>query len=72
MPYRTLASLPAAIRNHLPAHAQRIYRSAFNNAWHEYADRRNRETLAHKVAWAAVKKRYVKYRGEWISRARRP
>jgi cation transport regulator len=54
------------VRSHLPAHAQDIYLAAFNNAWEEYASREDREVVAHKVAWAAVKKQYVKVGKEWV------
>jgi cation transport regulator len=41
----------------LPLHAQEIYLAAFNIAWTEYQDRgaEQRELMAHRVAWAAVK-----------------
>lgn len=65
MPYSDIADLPAPVRSHLPAHAQEIYMKAFNNAWREYAERGDREVVAHKVAWAAVKKVYRKEDGEW-------
>ena len=58
-------------QNSLPSHAQDIYREAFDNAWSEYQDlakRRGNELLeevAHKVAWAAVKKKYEKVGEEW-------
>jgi len=39
MPYRSNRDLPASVRAHLPPEAQDIYRSAFNNAWQEYARR---------------------------------
>lgn len=71
MPYQHNADLPDSVRNNLPTHAQDIYREAFNNAWDQYADpdeRRgnaSREETAHKVAWAAVKKVYVKTDEGW-------
>lgn len=71
MPYQTISDLPPAIKNHLPLHAQEIYRAAFNNAWEEYENPQertgevSREETAHKVAWAAVKKKYVKKGEEW-------
>jgi len=68
MPYRNTADLPSSVRAHLPQHAQEIYLAAFNNAWNEYADRHDRETLAHKVAWAAVKRAYVKHGDHWLPR----
>jgi cation transport regulator len=64
MPYAVNADLPDAVKNNLPAHAQDIYCSAFNSAWDEYqnSEKRklsaSREQTAHKVAWAAVKKKY--------------
>lgn len=71
MPYKNLSDLPDVIRNNLPHHAQEIYRAAFNNAWEEYenpstrASQASREETAHRVAWAAVKKKYVKIGVEW-------
>jgi cation transport regulator len=41
----------------------------FNNAWREYADRPDHEAIAHRVAWAAVKKQYVKRGAEWVRRS---
>ena len=66
MPYREIADLPDSVKNHLPHHAQEIYLAAFNNAWEEYASREGRESLAHRVAWSAVKKQYKKIGKEWV------
>ena len=66
MPYREISDLPDAVKQHLPRHAQEIYLAAFNNAWEEYATREDREIVAHKVAWAAVKKQYRKAKKEWV------
>lgn len=66
MPYETESDLPQSVREHLPRHAQEIYRKAFNNAWKQYADpkkrrgRDSREETAHKVAWGAVERVYAK------------
>lgn len=71
MPYRTNQELPDSVKDYLPSHAQDIYREAFDSAWEEYRDpgkRRgdeSREEVAHKVAWAAVKKKYEKVGEEW-------
>jgi cation transport regulator len=71
MPYRTNQELPDGVKNNLPHHAQDIYREAFNSAFAEYADPAERrgdasqEEVAHKVAWAAVKKKYEKVGEEW-------
>lgn len=75
MPYQKVSELPSTVKNNLPTHAQEIYRAAFNNAWEEYKspqERRDsavsREETAHKVAWAAVKKKYIKKGEEWKER----
>jgi len=66
MPFKQISDLPDNVKNVLPTHAQAIYKEAFNNAWEEYknpSDRRNsadREEVAHRVAWSAVKKSYEK------------
>ena len=72
MPYDRINELPDPVRDHLPKHAQEIYKEAFNSAWDEYKDpdeRRgdaSREETAHKVAWAAVKHDYEKGEdGDW-------
>jgi cation transport regulator len=66
MPYSTNDDLPASVRRHLPQHARDIYREAFNHAWQRYG---GEEATARRVAWAAVKRVYVKRDGVWVSRA---
>lgn len=68
MPYLTNDDLPPSVRNHLPDHAQAIYREAFNHAWEQYAIDPRGEEIAHRVAWAAVKKGYLKIGAEWLPR----
>jgi cation transport regulator len=68
MPYKTLADLPDAVRKHLPKHAQEIYKEAFNNAYQQYAQRKDRDAVAHKVAWSAVKKQYEKHEDRWVKK----
>jgi cation transport regulator len=53
----------------MPLHAQDIYRAAFNNAFARYGA--DREAIAHRIAWAAVKKCYVQRGGFWFARTRR-
>lgn len=73
MPYPKIQDLPEAVREHLPEHAQEIYREAYNSAWEQYdkpEERRgdaSRDETAHKVAWAAVKKKFEKDEktGKW-------
>lgn len=73
MPYQKREDLPASVRDSLPAAAQEIYLAAFNSACAQYQAPEKRrqgaslEEVAHKVAWAAVKKKYSKHRdtGRW-------
>jgi cation transport regulator len=71
MPYRTNRELPPSVKDNLPAHAQDIYREAFDSAWEDYADpskrrgKESREEAAYKVAWAAVKQSYEKVGDQW-------
>lgn len=66
MPYANRNDLPESVTNVLPAHAQDIYKEAFNSAWDEYKDTDDRkqggsrEETAHRVAWSAVKQKYEK------------
>jgi cation transport regulator len=68
MPYFSNDDLPPPVRLHLPQHAQDIFREAFNHAWRQYADNPRQEEIAHRVAWAAVKKVYEKWGTEWVPR----
>lgn len=73
MPYKEISDLPDRVKENLPKHAQEIYLEAFNSAWDQYAEPKERrgdatrEETAHKVAWSAVKKVYEKNEktGEW-------
>lgn len=62
MPYKTINELPEDVRGVLPKHAQDIYKEAYNNAYEQYKNPRDREgdesreVVSHKVAWSAVKK----------------
>lgn len=75
MPYQSNSDLPLPVQEHLPLHAQDIYRAAFNSAWDEYADPakrqegRSQEETAHAVAWNAVEKEYQKDGdGQWTKK----
>jgi len=69
---QTIKDLPKGVED-LPEHARNIYRKAHNNALEQYKDPKKRrgraslEEVAHKVAWAAVKKEYIKDKttGNW-------
>jgi cation transport regulator len=68
MPYRANADLPPSVRGHLPDHAQDIYREAFNHAYAAHAGEADCERRAHMIAWAAVKRSYVKADEAWVAR----
>jgi cation transport regulator len=68
MPYESNDDLPPSVRHVLPPHAQDIYRAAFNDAYDRYGP--GDESRAHRIAWAAVKRRYEKIGGRWIGRDR--
>jgi cation transport regulator len=68
MPYATNADLPPSVGNHLPAHAQDIYREAFNHAFAAHAGDPRQEEAAHRIAWAAVKRSYEKIGDQWVAR----
>jgi cation transport regulator len=64
MPYKTRSELPESVKDNLPAHAQGIYKEAYNSAFEEYD---HDETRARRVAWGAVKKSYHKNDdGKWV------
>jgi cation transport regulator len=60
----------------LPEHAQEIYKEAHASALKQYQKPEKRrggkqqsaEQVAHKVAWAAVKKKYEKHGDTWVER----
>jgi cation transport regulator len=66
MPYASNTDLPLGVRRHLPNSAQDIYREAFNHAWVSYSGDVRREEIAHRVAWAAVKRKYEKVGEDWV------
>ncbi len=72
MPYSGRQSLPQAIQINLPKHGQEIYLKAYNSAWDNYKNAKDRkygssrEETAHRVAWSAVKQSYTKNsKGNW-------
>ena len=63
-------------RIELPDHAQHIFKKAHSSAVKEYQDpdkrrggrKESAEEVAHKVAWAAVKKEYKKDGDKWVKK----
>jgi cation transport regulator len=71
MPYGSNQALPSAVRAHLPVGAQNIYRAAFNHAFKRYG--KSDEARAHRIAWAAVKRSYIRgTQGMWIRKPADP
>jgi len=68
MPYDFNSDLPISVQRHLPAHAQDIYRESFNHAFAAHAGDPRQEEAAHRIAWAAVKRSYVKEGDTWVPR----
>lgn len=68
MPYSSNADLPSSVRDHLPPHAQDIYREAFNHAFKAHENDPRQEEASHRIAWAAVKRSYVKEGDRWSPR----
>lgn len=66
MPYPSNIDLPAAVRDRLPSHAQDIYRATFNHAFAIHTGDVRQEEIAHRTAWAAVKRSYVKDGARWV------
>jgi cation transport regulator len=60
----------------LPTHAQHIFKKTHASAVKEYQNpskrrggkRQSAEEVAHKAAWAAVKKKYKKQGDEWVNK----
>ena len=58
----------------LPQHAQHIFKKAHDSAVKQYQDpakrrggkKQSAEVVAHKTAWAAVKKKYKKEGDKWF------
>ena len=69
MPYQTNADLPENLQRLLPPHAQDIYREAFNHAFAAHAGDPRQEEAAHRIAWAAVKRTYVKIGDSWVAKS---
>ncbi|MCM3005063.1 ChaB family protein [Priestia koreensis] len=65
MSYTSLKDLPKSVTDHLPHHAQEIYKKAFNSATKEYDE----DETAHQVAWSAVEQTYYKNEdGKWVEK----
>lgn len=74
MPYKNIDELPERVKEPLPRRAQEIFLNAYNNAWEQYSNPKERkgdasqEETAFKVAWSAVKQSYKKENGNWVKK----
>jgi cation transport regulator len=67
IPCQQINELQDSVKEHIPRHAQEIFRAAFNNALEEYGE----EERAFRVAWAAVKRDYEKSDdGKWHKKSK--
>lgn len=67
VPYERRSDLPKSVQDNLPAHAQGIYKEAYNSAWEQYD---HDEARAHRIAWGAVERSYHKNAdGKWVKGA---
>ena len=60
MPYSSNEDLPVGMRRHLPPHVLDIYREAFNQSFASHVGDVRQEEIAHRTAWSAVKRSYMK------------
>lgn len=68
MPYTSNDELPPSVRDHLPTHAQDIFRATFNAAYAEHEGDPRQEEAAFRIAWAAIKRRYHKLGDRWVQK----
>jgi len=74
MPYKKITQLPKGVKDNLPKDAQYIFKEAYNSASEQYKDPQkrkkggSREETAMRVAWSAVKKKYIKQGDKWVKR----
>lgn len=68
MLYQANTDLPSSLREQLPEAAQSLYRETFNYAYAAHAGEYDREQRAHLIAWAALRRAYVRVDGHWEER----
>ncbi len=67
MPYQRLQELPGSVRDHLPKHAQEIYRAAYNSAWDEYDH--DEERAPGGVGGGEAQVRKNDETGDWVKKS---
>jgi cation transport regulator len=74
--YEDLSETTEKRIDQLPEHAQHIFKKAHTSAIKEYQNpdkrrggkKESAEEVAHKIAWAAVKKEYTKEGDKWVKK----
>lgn len=78
MRYESTNDLPDTVRDVFPQGAQEIYLEVYNKVWDSHtgdsSDNMSRDSVAHRQAWAAVKREYVKddVTGQWYRQGEKP
>jgi len=68
-PFATNADLPVSVKNRLPAHAQEVFRGAYNRCLEEFGDVEH----ARRMAWGSVSRLFrEKSDGTWVARTGDP
>lgn len=76
--YESREGLPDAVREVLPREAQELYMEAYNESWEAYEEEKtsdlNREAVAHRDGWTAVKREFTKDEktGKWYPAGEAP
>lgn len=68
--YDSIRDLPFVCQFNLPEAAQKVYRTAFNRAWREAGESKERFFVAQKAAWAEVRNRFERDQetGVWMAK----
>lgn len=73
MHYKDLSDLPQEVKQTLPEDGQKIYLSAFNDAWERYepeddSSEASKKDVVHREAWAVVEETYTQEGNRWVQK----
>jgi cation transport regulator ChaB len=74
MRYPTIRDLPFVCQYNLPEGALHVYRDAYNGTWDASAGAVDRDAIARRSAWNAVRRTFEKdpVTGRWMPREHTP
>ncbi|MGC9468657.1 MAG: ChaB family protein [Anaerolineae bacterium] len=78
MRYERIEDLPESLRSVLPEEAQKTYLEAYRASWNAYKEHEGgeleRESVAHRDGWHAVRENFVKEEtsGRWYKKGELP